>query len=344
MKNIIKRIIVGVGIALILMLIKDKGLILQAQAKAYAFTPTSQKFVRSDDATYNQPITDFTLNSYPGVIFHGYVANGSSGTWRYAQYDFNLNDNIKGGYYNVDLLFYTNWQGELMDSFTFSIYHMNKFTTCTSTASNVTGATGTIAAAKNIIGIKCENVYLDYEEQSKMYLNIFLRGTQNYGNTLGITGATLNYLPSNGQQETADAVKEQNEIIQDETSPDTNNIFENNDDVGSLSNSPVSDLIIMPISILQAINNNANIACSTWNLGSLLGHDLKLPCINLQSILGSHLYNLIDMAICLFLAYNIGLLCISIYNNVISLHDDFDNMYSPRHSYHGRHEEGSVSD
>ena len=60
----------------------------------------------------------------------------------------------------------------------------------------------------------------------------------------------------------------------------------------------------------------------------------------MQQILGSNLYNLIDMAICLFLAYNIGLMCVTIWNNMTSLNDDFDDMYSPKHVYQGKHSGG----
>lgn len=135
------------------------------------------------------------------------------------------------------------------------------------------------------------------------------------------------------------ATNNQTNTIKDESDPNTNGFLQ--DVQQDYTNNPVSDLITMPITFLQRLNNNINGSCTTWNLGSLLGTNLTMPCINLSNILGATLYNLIDMAICLFLAYNLGLMCVTIWNNMTSLKDDFDDMYSPKHAYNGKHGGGS---
>ena len=138
--------------------------------------------------------------------------------------------------------------------------------------------------------------------------------------------------------ENTKAVEDVNNSLKDESDANTNGFLQ--DIQQDYSNNPVSDLITMPITFLQTLNNKASGSCITWDLGALFGHNLKMPCINLQQILGSNLYNLIDMAFCLFLAYNIGLMCVTIWNNMTSLKDDFDDMYSPKHVYQGKHSGG----
>lgn len=135
--------------------------------------------------------------------------------------------------------------------------------------------------------------------------------------------------------EVVSSIQNVNSNLTSESDADTSDFLE--DVQQDYSNNPVSDLITMPITFLQRLNNNINGSCTTWNLGSLLGTNLTMPCINLSDILGSTLYNLIDMAICLFLAYNLGLMCVTIWNNMTSLKDDFDDMYSPKHAYNGKH-------
>ena len=157
-------------------------------------------------------------------------------------------------------------------------------------------------------------------------------------------GAIMTFT-SNNQQVIADntaktkhSIDETNKTLNDESNANTSGFLQ--DIHQDYSNNPVSDLITMPISFLQTLNNNVSGSCITWDLGALYGTNLKMPCINIQNILGGWLYNLLDMAICLFLAYNIGLMCVTIWNNLTSLKDDFDDMYSPKHAYQGKHSGG----
>lgn len=171
--------------------------------------------------------------------------------------------------------------------------------------------------------------------------SIHLRGLGNSGTaTMRIYGP-ITY-QENGESSIEGAINNstaatnnQTNTIKDESDANTSGFLQ--DVQQDYTNNPVSDLITMPITFLQRLNNNINGSCTTWNLGSLLGTNLTMPCINLSNILGSTLYNLIDMAICLFLAYNLGLMCVTIWNNMTSLKDDFDDMYSPKHAYNGKH-------
>lgn len=98
------------------------------------------------------------------------------------------------------------------------------------------------------------------------------------------------------------------------------------------SNSPVSDLAIMPLTLLNAYVSGFNSSCSPFSLGSLYGSELSLPCINLQSYLGSDLFSIIDGLFCIFMIYNIAMLCISIFESITSFDDSLNALYTPQHA------------
>lgn len=118
----------------------------------------------------------------------------------------------------------------------------------------------------------------------------------------------------------------------DDTLKDDNvNVSESSitDNSASVSDSPISDLLILPIKLLTNISNGLQGTCTSFNLGSLFGTDLILPCINLESRLGSFLWGLIDSLFCIFLIYNVGMLAIKIWTDVIMMKDVFSDLYKP---------------
>lgn len=86
-------------------------------------------------------------------------------------------------------------------------------------------------------------------------------------------------------------------------------------------NSTITQLITLPITLYTAILNNVNGTCSPFNLGSLFGEDLILPCINISQYLGSSLWTMIDIIISGFAVYGISKKMIKIFNNFSSLRE-----------------------
>lgn len=125
-----------------------------------------------------------------------------------------------------------------------------------------------------------------------------------------------------------------NENITSEDSPDTDSFF--NDLQVDDSNSPVSDLMIMPLTLLNSYTNGFSGTCQAYNLGNLYGHDLVLPCVSIEKYVGSNLWSLIDTIFTLYMVYNIGMLCISIYESITELDDGMQLLYTPQHSGHTR--------
>ena len=91
------------------------------------------------------------------------------------------------------------------------------------------------------------------------------------------------------------------------------------------------------MTLFGAFYSGFNGTCATFDLGSLFNTNLTLPCINLQSILGSSLYNTIDVAISLFMIFNIVMMCIDIFDRLTSFEDPFNELYTPKHTYQPKH-------
>lgn len=331
-KYIIKRILIGVGIALVLYFCRDL-LCLQVNAESRVIYPKSNslKIYRNTGSSYNATQTTFSVSQYGSVVWYGVNSTLTPNfVWSLATMDFDIARLTKKGYYDFDFMVITGYSSELLDDYTFSIYTNGGYNVCTSNDSNVVNDDQLINSPKVILNVSCTNIYIDIEQSTDFKLYAYMGQSTRFNELFGTTVLNSNFLPNNANNQLVAAATETNDLLKDDSSPSNDSVggVLNNDNMQKESNSPVSDLITMPITFLSSINNNINGSCTTWNLGSLLGHDITLPCIDLPNILGSTLYNLIDMAICLFLAFNIGKLCITIYNNLTTLKDDYSYMYS----------------
>ncbi len=81
----------------------------------------------------------------------------------------------------------------------------------------------------------------------------------------------------------------------------------------------ITNLITMPITLYSSILNSINSQCSTFNLGSLFGVNLELPCVNLEKYFGSSLWTLIDILLSGFLIWGIS-------RKIIKVFDQFTNL------------------
>lgn len=127
----------------------------------------------------------------------------------------------------------------------------------------------------------------------------------------------------NGNQAIADGQQQINDSITSTDGVSDNDINSLFQELDVSSDTPISDLLTMPITLVQAYINGVGGTCSAVNLGSLYGTNLILPCIDLEARLGSGLWNLIDVLFSLFMIYNIAMLIINIFDKVTSLDDTF---------------------
>lgn len=100
-------------------------------------------------------------------------------------------------------------------------------------------------------------------------------------------------------QDVNSSLQKTNDTLNDDTIDDSNITGTFNDLSKNFStNSVISDLLLLPVRLFQNILNSINGACSTFNLGSLFGSNLTLPCINIESLIGSTLWSVIDILFC----------------------------------------------
>lgn len=94
------------------------------------------------------------------------------------------------------------------------------------------------------------------------------------------------------------------------------------------SNNTITSLLTLPISLLTNIVNGLQTSCSSFSLGSLFGTNLTMPCINLSSLLGTTLFNVLDILISGFMIYNIAKKLIKIFNDFTNLKSNqIDELY-----------------
>lgn len=138
------------------------------------------------------------------------------------------------------------------------------------------------------------------------------------------------------QNENLNEQKKTNDTLTDETAPDTPDFK----DIDISSDTPVSDLILMPINYLNKLINVFSGTCSDYVLDfGIFNSDYKLtlPCIKGEKYLGANLWKIIDMFICFFMCFNIGMLAVTIFNDWTSLRDTYDSLYEPKHVYRPKH-------
>lgn len=127
-----------------------------------------------------------------------------------------------------------------------------------------------------------------------------------------------------------------NNSLNDDSGVDNSEIEDLFGDIRGNSNSPVSDLLTLPITLLQAYLDGMNGTCTPYNLGTLYGTSLILPCIDIPGIIGTNLWNVVDALFCIYMIYNIAMMCISIYELFTGLNDGTLYLYSPQHSGNSR--------
>lgn len=167
---------------------------------------------------------------------------------------------------------------------------------------------------------------------SHLYINVFARtngvntGTQEF--KFFISRRVKPYISSNTSsainEQTQQQEQQHNETINtltNDTSIDTNetsNIFEEFEDFLP-DEGIVTQLVTLPISLYTNILNSVNGTCQAFSLGSLLGTNLTLPCINVANYLGSQLWSVIDILMSGFFILTIGRKFIKVFENMSSM-------------------------
>lgn len=89
-------------------------------------------------------------------------------------------------------------------------------------------------------------------------------------------------------------------------------------------NSPITSIILLPVTLLNKVYDTSSNQCTAYNLGSLLGTRLVLPCFTLSTYLGNDITLIIDSIFSIFLIYNLLMKIIRYVEKWTSLDDTFE--------------------
>lgn len=304
-KYILIRIVIGVGIALILMYLKG-GLIANVNAlEVYSWsTSDNSNFATCSNCSnldYNlASFTNDNLKGKDGYLLLSFSIYSTSSPGSFAAVISRLRvTNGTNQKYNCEILSDTNQ------------YYFNP-----TSSSHVIYTTGTYTA-------KCP-VHLPDNGSGITNINF-----QTLGNTSGISlYSPMTFIIENNSditnaiEDNTDAINETNDTLKDDSIDDSkaeSDIDDMKDKVAS--NGSITQLLTLPITLYQSILNSLNGSCSSFSLGSLYNHNLTLPCINLQNLLGSTLYNIIDILCCGSFILVFRKRMVDIFNHMTSLND-----------------------
>ena len=356
MKNMIKRIIIGIIIGLVLMACR-KYLFINVKAETIAFTPNDIVIVTSQsNNTYgvtsntwlNRTIYAFPENTpidWPGtaaIYFRYSQFNGSN----YCSQTSN-NGSISGTIMNGN----TNVSGSVRLEDRVNNSYISCSTSLDGVQAHFTCNNVNLSHALNIMITSANNgrygitkyLEIDCTMTNEGLANVINQGNQAIiDSTTSAINNTTNAInnTTNAVNNNTNAINNMNNSIKDESAPDSKSDLFDGITTDDESNSPISDLILMPLTLMNAYVDGFSSTCNSFDLGSLYGHNIVLPCINIEDYLGSNLWGLIDIMFTLFLVYNIGLMCVSMYESITSLEDGFRGLYTPRHAdsgYQPRH-------
>ena len=124
----------------------------------------------------------------------------------------------------------------------------------------------------------------------------------------------------NQNTEINDNIKDTNDTMKDDSvSSPYSSINEAKNSVAT--NGVITQLVTLPVTLFQKILNSVNGSCSSYNMGSLLGTDIILPCINVSNYIGSTLWSVIDVLISGLFVWSISRKMIKVFNNFSTLKD-----------------------
>ena len=315
---------------------------------------TSQQ-INNESTTYT--ILPKAVESFDGSTLNYYVANR---LWFFVYYDFKKNNYYtlnfsfnNGSYIYNNMSSYNSFSDLTYGYFSNNDYIQNDGLSLTGYSVNYNSSTydGTISITfkatestssyrfwidgfpllrnKSFTNNQGYRVYLlsAYEEQNND--TALLQQITNQNNTL----INQNQQIINGQSQGNQKLDDIFNTINDDTPISDKELDDFFDGIGAnfATDTPISDLILMPFTLLEAYSNGISSSCSNFSFGSLFGTELVMPCIDLESIVGSNLWTLIDTLISIFMFYNIAMLCVSIFESITSLDDSFQLLYTPQH-------------
>ena len=273
----------------IMSLISGKSLFISnvSALEPYNDMPNTITYWSSSDNGITASVKEF--NKY-NTQFFGYTFNSNQSMQGWS-FNFDGDPYLDDKSGSVNFAIYSNVKNEWRKPFQVYIKdYSNNISSCyvdgTSNSSN-----GSLVSSP-VSSVICPNV------QVRGNYSIFVSNlTSNIANTIGISKVTYKFVTDKDIKAAIDnntkAQEDTNNTLKDDNIDDNINI--NTDDL--TDESGLQDLLLMPLTLMNAVNTGFNSSCSTFSLGSLYGHDLSLKCFTISDVIGSNLASIIDVII-----------------------------------------------
>lgn len=314
-KYILFRIIIGVGIALVFgflsnMLVVNAAPINIAPSQLCGINNTSDTCSVANVNSYQVYDRTFYGNSFGASVTRGRIV-----------WFFSSNNNIKEKTYDLDFILYIQGSSSYLDSTRGYIQNSaNNIFSCeidnTRYAEIFNGNSGSTGApADGSAVVHCSNVYLSNNDFRFYLMDITTRSQ----GVIAISSVTLT-------ETNTQAIKSEIESVNDNITDDSVDEDNASSSITSMqgevaTNGSITQLLTLPITLYQAVLNSISGSCSAWNLGSLFNHNITLPCINLQSLLGSTIWGVIDILCSGLFILSFRKKLVDIFNHMTSLND-----------------------
>lgn len=253
-----------------------------------SYTPKSITFVRSD---FNQYTVNLQQAQWNNINLYGFQITDNS-TWNSVNigYDFqNFKGNLQG------IIFIGNRiVSNTSTNFALSLKNGNNIFSCNVyNVDAIKSDTGTYSRGNTSYSFYCPSVELNGD--TTLITNyIFGNAKDSFFGVSPVTAIsdeTTQILTQ--QQKQLEESKKTNDFLKDDTPDENININQDN----LTDESGIQNLLLMPLTLMNAVNNGFNSSCSTFSLGSLYGHDLSFKCFTISDIIGSNLAGIIDIII-----------------------------------------------
>ena len=319
-KSIIKRIIVGIGVALCLTAIRDGGLIGQVYAMSCDTNYETHFFPYR--GVYENTWTDNTLNNP---------------TWSGQNFNYNLP--LVEGYDYVEIsapaLFSINSEANISPSYTIDLVSSGSAWAILNDTSPGSGITNWQRGYYKNGRFYVRYYYQDYPNLTSLHLTGFRMTAPTFlGNFSSIYIYLrveemwfVSYYKCDGNEALQQSIEDNTQAVEDvNNSINDDSTDDPSSDISTMngklaSNNSITQLLTLPIQMYQNILNAVSGSCSSFSLGSLYDHNLTLPCINLENLLGSTLYGIIDILISGLFILSFRKKMVDIFNHMTSLND-----------------------
>lgn len=332
-KNIIKRILIGVGIIFILNFFRTGSLF--GFINTYALDQI-QLSNSSGAVLWSGGLTDnfINVNNVKYIIFKFNLDTASQSKYTLDwQFSYTSGGNGSPGlhldwfllgsnsYQNPNNSWTTLNQQPIGASQTYLQYINSVPFTSSYNGTQQGQLTYSFDTPRRVTQITYENKRLNYTGSTSAETNATINnGVNNIINNNNTNTNNIINNQNNNTNKIIDSQNKTNDTLNDSTTDDPSS------DISSMngklaSNGSITQLLTLPIQMYQSILNSVSGSCSPFSLGSLYNHDLTLSCINLKNLLGSTLYSIIDILISGLFILSFRKKMVDIFNHMTSLND-----------------------